>query len=91
MAEKHAMTDRCDTGMVTEAGEEVGTLNYTQGRRRGFRNIYPKDSDEEAIMDFVKDHEELQDKANEHCREKARKQCLCLQPQSVCQSVQDLV
>ena len=29
-------------------------------------NIYLTDSDEEAIVDFVKDHEELYDKTNGH-------------------------
>ena len=28
-------------------------------------NIYLTDSDEEAILDFVKDHKELYDKTNE--------------------------
>ena len=27
-------------------------------------------------MDFVKDHEELYDKTNEHFKDKARKECL---------------
>ena len=38
--------------------------------------MYLMDSDEEAIMDFVKDHEELYDKINEHFKDKARKECL---------------
>ena len=36
-------------------------------------NTYLKDSNEEAIEDFVKDHEELYDKTNEHFKDKARK------------------
>ena len=39
-------------------------------------NIYLTDSDQEAIMDFVKDQEELYDKTNEHFMDKARKGCL---------------
>ena len=39
-------------------------------------NIYLTDSNEEAIVDFVKDHEELYDKTNEHFQDKARKECL---------------
>ena len=39
-------------------------------------NIYLTDSDEEAIVDFVKDHEELNDKTNEPLKDKARKECL---------------
>ena len=30
------------------------------------------DSDEKAIVDFVKDHEELYDKTNKHFKDKAR-------------------
>ena len=38
-------------------------------------NIYTTDSDEEAIVHFVKDHEELYDKTNGHFKDNARKQC----------------
>ena len=39
-------------------------------------NIYLTDFDVQAIVDFVKDHEELYNKTNEHFKEKARKDCL---------------
>ena len=39
-------------------------------------NIYLTDSDKEAIVDFVKDHEELYDKINKHFKDKAWKDCL---------------
>ena len=39
-------------------------------------NIYLTDSDEEAIVDFMKDHKELYNKTNEHFKDKARKECL---------------
>ena len=39
-------------------------------------NIYLTDSDEKATVDFVKDHEELYDKTNEHFKDKAKKECL---------------
>ena len=39
-------------------------------------NIYLTDSDEETIVDFVKDHEELYDKTYERFKDKARKDCL---------------
>ena len=39
-------------------------------------NIYLTESDEEAIVDFVQDHEELYNKTNEHFKDKARKDCL---------------
>ena len=34
------------------------------------------DSDEEANVDFVKDHETLYDKTSKHFKDKARKECL---------------
>ena len=41
-------------------------------------NIYLSDSDEEAIVDLVKDHKELSrcTMNNEHFKDKARKECL---------------
>ena len=38
-------------------------------------DIYLTDSGEEAIVDFVKDHE-LYDKTNEYFKDKVRKECL---------------
>ena len=39
-------------------------------------NIYLLVSEEEEIVDFVKDDEELYDKTNEHFKDKVRKECL---------------
>ena len=39
-------------------------------------NIYLTDLGEEAIVDFVKDHEELYYKTTEHFKDKARKEWL---------------
>ena len=39
-------------------------------------NIYLKESDEEAIMNFGKDRKDLYDKTNEHFKDKAKKVCL---------------
>ena len=39
-------------------------------------NIYLIDSDEETIVNFVKDHEELYDKAIEQFKDKAMRECL---------------
>ena len=68
-AEKHARTNRSDTEMdtCTEGGGEEGTSHLHSRQKKGHMiNIYLTDSDEEAIVDFVKDHEELYDKTNEH-------------------------
>ena len=39
-------------------------------------NIYLTDSDEEAIVEVLNDHEELHDNTNEHFKDKARKEFL---------------
>ena len=39
-------------------------------------NIYLTNSEEEAIVDFAKDHEELYNKMHKHLKDKARKDCL---------------
>ena len=39
-------------------------------------NIYLTDSDEEAIVDIVKDHKELYDKTSEHFKDNAMKEFL---------------
>ena len=39
-------------------------------------NIYLIDSDEDDIVDFVKDHEEFYNKINDYCKDKPRKDCL---------------
>ena len=53
VTENHARTGKSDTEMDTEGGEAM-------------TNIYLTDSDEEAIVDFVKDHQQLYGKTNEH-------------------------
>ena len=75
MAEKCVMTDKSDTEI--EAGGEAGT-SQSQSRyeKVHMTNIYLTDSDEEAIVDFVKDHKELYKKTNELFEDKARKECL---------------
>ena len=39
-------------------------------------NVYLTDSDQEAIVDFMKDQEELYNKTSEHFKDKARKESL---------------
>ena len=63
--------------MDTEGGEEVGTSQFQSRHKKGhMTNIKLTDSDEEAIVDFAKDHEELYDKSNQHFKDKARVDCL---------------
>ena len=64
--------------MNTEDGGEAGTSTECLSRCKTghMMNIYLTDSDEEATVNFVKDHEELYDKTNKHFKVKARKDCL---------------
>ena len=66
MAEKRTRTERSESEMDTEGGGE-GTEGGGKGRqtqcqsryKKGhMMNVYLKDSDEEAIVDFVKDQKE---------------------------------
>ena len=53
--------------MDTEGGgESVTSQSHSRHKKGHMTNIYLKDSDAEAIVDFVKDHEELCNKSNEH-------------------------
>ena len=77
VAEKHASTDRSDTEMDTDVGGEAFiSQSHSRYKKEHMTNIYVTDSDEEGIVNFVKDHEELYDKTNKQFRDKARKECL---------------
>ena len=77
VSEKHERTDRSDTEINTEdEGEARISQSHSRYKKGHMTNIYLTDSDEEVIVDFVKDHEELYDKTNEHFKDKARKECL---------------
>ena len=56
----------------TEGGRKMGTSQLHARQKKGhMTNIYLMDLDEEAIVDFVKDHNELYDNTNEHFKDKA--------------------
>ena len=74
VAEKRHRIEKSDTETEAVGGEAVPS--QSQYRKGHMSNIYLTDSDEEAIVDFVKDHEELYDKINELFKDKARKECL---------------
>ena len=64
---KRARAEKSDTEI--EAGGEAGT-SQSQYKEGHMTNIYLMYSDEEDIVDFVKDHEELYDKTIELSRTK---------------------
>ena len=58
-----ARTDRSDIEMDSKGGGEAGTSQSHSWHKKGnITNIYRTDSDDEAIVDFLKDHEELYNK-----------------------------
>ena len=67
VAETRPRTERSETEARGEAGPSQS--RYKKGH---MTNIYLTDLDEEAIVDYVKDHEELYDKTNEHFKDTAR-------------------
>ena len=69
--EKRPRTERSDTE-TEAAGGKAGTSHscYKKGH---MTNVFITDSDQEAIVDFVKDHEELYNKTSEHFKNNARK------------------
>ena len=77
MAEKRSRTERRESEMNTEGGREAGT-SQLQSRlsQKRMTNIYLTDSEEEAFVDLVKDHQEHYGKTNEHFKDNARKDCL---------------
>ena len=73
VAEKHSRTDKSDIEVdtCTEAGGETGTSqSHSQYKKGHMTNIYFRDSDEEAIVDIVKEHKELYDKTNDRFKDK---------------------
>ena len=78
MAEKIPRTERSESEMDTDSGGEASASSECQswGNKRHMMNIYLTDSHEEAMVDFVKDHENLYDKTHEKFQDKARKDCL---------------
>ena len=52
-------------------------VESTQSRQKGqMKSIFLNDSDEEAMVEFVKQHEELYDKTNDSFKDKQKKERL---------------
>ena len=65
--------------MNTECGgesSEIATLCQSRHKKGNRTNTYLTESDEEIIVDFVKDHEDLYSKTNDKFKDKACKDCL---------------
>ena len=74
MAEKHVRTDRSDIEIDTRVRGDVSTTqSHSKQKKTHMTNIYLMNSDDETIVDFVKD-KEMCDKTHKH--NKTRKECL---------------
>ena len=73
--QKSPRTERSDTETDAAGGEE-GPSRYKQGH---MTNVYLTDSDEEAIVDFVKEYKELYEKTSEHFKDKSREESVWVQ------------
>ena len=59
-----AWADISDTEIVTEGGDVSTSQSHSRQKKRYMTNISLTDSDEEAIVDSVKDYKELYDKTS---------------------------
>ena len=78
LGEKRSRTERSKSEMDTEGGGKASASTECQARlKKGhMMNILLTDSDEEAIVDFVKEYEELYDQTNKNIMDKTRKYLL---------------
>ena len=58
--------------MQTDTDTDVESTQFRQ--KKGQKSIFLSDSDEEAIMEFVKQHEKLYDKTNDSFKDKQKKE-----------------
>ena len=87
-AEKCARTDRS----YTEKTQGVQEMRHISSHKNEhMRNIYSTDSNEEAIVDFMKDHKELYDRLKNTLKTRPGRNVCGRGLSTVCQSMQDLV
>ena len=73
MTEETETQDRGEKRQRTDTDPECTRSRQKKGQ---MKSIFLSDSDEEAIVDFVKQHEELFDKTQEKFKDKQRKERL---------------
>ena len=55
------------------------------------KSIFLSDSDEEAIVEFIKQHEELYDKTKDSFKDKEKKEVTCNYQELTCQDCEEVV
>ena len=82
--EREESPERGEKRVRTDTDTDVES---TQSRQKGqMKSIFLSDSDKEAIMEFVKQHEELYDKTNDSLKDKQKKERLWEQLAETCPS-----
>ena len=74
--QKRPRTGRSASEMDTGWEASTSIEFISRCKKRHMLNIYLTDSHEEAILELVRDHEELSDKTSEHFKDTAWKECL---------------
>ena len=71
--------------MLTDTDTDVES-SHSRQKKGQIKSIFLSDSDEEAIVEFVKQHEELYDKTNDSFKDKQKKEGLWEQLAETCPS-----
>ena len=89
-ARREESQERREKRVQTDTDTDVES---TQSRQKGqMKSIFLSDSDEEAIVEFVKQHKELYDKTNDSFKDKQKKEGLASSYQKLaCQDCEEVV
>ena len=73
--EREESPDRGEKRVRTDMDTDVESIQSRQ-KKGQMKSIFLSDSDEEAIVEFIKQHEELYDKTNDSFKDKQKKERL---------------
>ena len=83
--EREESPERGEKRVRTDTGTDVESTQSRQ-KKGQMKSIFLSDSDEEAIVEFIKQHEELYDKTNDSFKDKQKKERLWEQLAETCLS-----
>ena len=83
--EREVSLERGEKRVQTDTDTDVQSIQSRQ-KKGQMKSIFLSDSDEEAIVKFVKQHEELYDKTNDSFKDKQKKERLWEQLSETCPS-----
>ena len=85
--ERKEEEERGEKRMRTDTDTDVESTQSRQ-KKGQMKSIFLSDSDEETIVDFIKQHKELYDKTNDSFKDKQKKERTWEQLRETCQSRQ---